>query len=147
MKLLDGIVAMKQTKGDGDIRSWEWVREVIDRLGYDGMSSEDSDRKQETSDIKTYRVRSMPWRRDLTKIIKLLELERRIDRSVFRPQGSLPVLRTRNPQALASSRPEVRGLPLAFYDEKWYALLTGEQKEDLEVSEENFRWYAFSVMR
>jgi hypothetical protein len=118
MKLLDGIVAMKQTKGDSDIRSWEWVREVIDRLGYDGMSSEDSNHKQETSDIKTYRVRSMPWRRDLTKIIKLFELERRIDRSVFRPQGLLPVPRTRNPQAPASSRPEVRRLPLAFYDEK-----------------------------
>ena len=138
---------MKQTRGDGDIRSWEWVKEVIDRLGYDGMSSEDSDREQETSDIKTYRVRRMPWRRDLTKIIGLLELERRIDKSVFQPQGLLPVPRTRDSQAPASSRAEVRGLPLAFYDEKWYASLTEEQKEDLEVSEENFRWHAFSVTR
>jgi hypothetical protein len=129
------------------MHAWEWVRDVIDRLGYDGMSSEDSDREQETSDIKTYRVRRVPWRRDLTNIVELLERERRVDKSVFEPQGSQPVPRTRDPQAPASTRIPVHGLPLAFYDRQWYDSLTREQREELEVSEEDFGWYAFAVAR
>lgn len=147
IKLLEGIVAIKRTQHDANIESWKWIKRIINQLGHDGMSSDDSNCEQETLIIKTLQTRRMPWRRDLTRIIELLDHERRLDKSVFQLQGSLPVPRTRNLQALASSRPMVFELPLAFYDKQWYASLTEEQREELEVPKKNFIWHSFAVGR
>lgn len=110
------------------------------------MSSEESEGEPE-SVVKTYRVNKMPWRRDLAKVIELLEYERRADRVVFGAQGAVPVPRIRDPRAESSGRSAVTGLPLEFYDKEWYASLTEEQKEELQVSEEVFGWMSFTIQR
>ncbi|KAI6011345.1 hypothetical protein EDC04DRAFT_2580541, partial [Pisolithus marmoratus] len=54
----------EMARGTRDVELWQWLSDVVDHLGTDGMSSEDS----EEEDMQTiFRVRGMPWRCDIDK--------------------------------------------------------------------------------
>lgn len=130
------------TARDGEkeqLRIWEWLFEVIERLGVDGMSSDESDIDESTA-RPVFRVKVMTWRRDIEAYLKIVD-EQRNDPEIFKPQGSLGEVRHRSAYNNRSSRRPVSGLPRAFYDDTWFESMSEERRFlTVNVSEEEFEW-------
>ena len=148
--MVKSIALAKKEDGLADEPAWTWLMEVLDTLGPDGMSSDKSEGEadEDHSDEAvlnrtafTFRVKRMPWRRDITKELEIIDAERLKDRAVYRRQGSKPAQRRRNPDAPLSSREAPAGLPQAFYDESWIAKLSKDKRRDLAVSDRKFYWF------
>jgi len=64
---------MIQLKADDqfkDLHLWKWLESVLEHLGTDGMSSDESS----TEDFETvYRVKNMPWRRDIADCMDIVD--------------------------------------------------------------------------
>ena len=39
---MEGIIELKRASNSGDLKVWEWLFRVLEYLGVDGMSSEES---------------------------------------------------------------------------------------------------------
>ena len=59
---MEGIIELKQASNSGDLKVWEWLFRVLEYLGVDGMSSEES--SVENNRI-VYQVKIMAWWRDI----------------------------------------------------------------------------------
>jgi hypothetical protein len=129
-----------------DVASWKWLKSVIEKLGWDGMSSEESE--EEGATMTVYRPRILGWRRNIDKELKLIDDEYlRLSRT--RPRrGPHSAPRRRNAGNKLSQRDPVSGLPVCLYDEKWMVQKTDRYVEEtLKVSHENFRWVDIGVLR
>ncbi|KAI6030078.1 hypothetical protein EDC04DRAFT_2605587 [Pisolithus marmoratus] len=105
----------KMARGTRDVELWQWLSDVVDHLGTDGMSSEDS----EEEDMQTiFRVRSMPWRCDIDKELRFIDSKHK-DRGISSPKGAKPVKRIRPSNPFPSARQPVCGLPATFYKPEW----------------------------
>jgi len=125
---------------------WEWLKEVILRLGIDGMSSEESDVDQNAVGVEVaiYRVKILAWRRKMDDELALIDQARKYAVKNG-PRGTRPVDRRRSNINAASSRSPVPGLPEALYDSNWLSTRTREYKElTLKVTKEEFRWLKLS---
>jgi hypothetical protein len=128
-----------------DLPLWEWLQDLLTRLGPDGMSSEESS----IEGIQTvYRVKVVEWRRNIDKELDILDEQRLLDTDIFSPQGSKPVTRIRGDRNPRSERHPVCGLPEALYDKQW---LEGQSENycrmTLCVSQEQFRWFKIAAER
>jgi hypothetical protein len=101
------------------------------------MSSDESATENEIHVV--YRMKIMPWRRDLEREMGILDSQRYVDADIFMPRGSKPVRRIQGTGNRSSTRSAVSHLPQAFYDEGW--LEKQPQKFKGEVSMEDFPWY------
>jgi hypothetical protein len=108
------LASSKAEQGDPDALTWKWLSDVIKQLGSDGMSSEESGDEEMTA---VYRLRTMPWRRNITNELKLIDRQK--DPQASCRKGPKPAKRIRLPNALPSARKPVEELPAAFYDSKW----------------------------
>ncbi len=63
-KIVDYIIERKLEGGgsEDDIALWRWLQLLLQRLGKDGMSSEESE-VEEGSARGVYYVKKLPWRR------------------------------------------------------------------------------------
>jgi hypothetical protein len=143
MHTAECMVELKE--GADDLDLWEWIQKVLEYLGPDGMSSEESAIE---GIEKVYRVKIVEWRRNLDKEMDIIDRQRLLDSDIFSPRGSLPVARIRTGERPHSSRTPVSGLPRTFYDKKWLE----EQSEryrrlTLCVSREQFQWFKIAVDR
>jgi hypothetical protein len=121
----------------------EWLLVVLQRLGTDGMSSEDIEVESALETL--YRVRVLEWRRNIDRELAMIDNMRYDDVNIYAPQGSKPGQRIRG-NALKTSRDPVCRLPLPFYDEDWYAGLSSNFKETvLCVSKEQFQWLSLRL--
>ena len=132
-----------------DQNQWKQFLQIIETLGKEGMSSDES-ADDELTHRQCYRVSVLLWRRDLDAIMDKIDGARFGPQSGYSARGSRPTPRQRQSRALAfveagdvltSRREPIVSLPLAFYDEKW---LEGRSRDYIEqvlcVSEERFDW-------
>jgi hypothetical protein len=115
---------------------WTWLGNVLEELGQEGMSSDESDVENETETI--YRPKTMPWRRKMDKELDLIDASR-FKQKVFGKQGSKPVRRYRHPDNPVSTREPVEGLPRSFYDDDWFNHRAGRDRI-LQISLVDFPW-------
>ena len=129
---------MKKDAEEDDANIWRWLADILERLGADGMSSDESGMEEEIEII--YHTKVMPWRRDLETELRIIDNQRLVDTDIFTPRGSKLVKWRRgigNPQ---SSRKAVAGLPWVFYDEEW--LERQPLKFHAQIPTEKFKWYS-----
>jgi hypothetical protein len=138
-------VDCKEQEVAPDTRYWKWLKTVLEKLGEEGMSSEDSENGDgfET----TYHPRILPWRRSMDYELQLVDYEhRRVMKTVAR-RGAKPAPRKRRAESRVSTRDPVCGLPVALYNEEWLAKQTDLYIErTLQLSEENFKWKDWRVV-
>lgn len=134
------MIEIKDDEQAADVEVWEWLAEVLERLGRDGMSSEES--SDGGGDLGTvYRVKILDWRRRMDQELDLIDRTRFTDRDLFNPQGSTPRLRMRSSVNQFSNRRPVGGLPESFYDQAWLEAQPEEYRDlTLCVSEKAFSW-------
>jgi len=118
---------------------WEWLLQVIQKLGVDGMSSEDTDNSNGIETI--YRVRILPWRRRIDRELAIIDGKRLHAGDIYHEQGAKPSKHLRSLSAPHSRQKPVCKLPRVLYDNDWYEGLTDPMKErTICVSKEQFRW-------
>lgn len=110
---------------DTEAAAWQVIYDLIDMLGVDGMSSDDSG--DETRDEKRWpaTVHRMDWRsRELQDILVFIDSHRgkRTALGGYTP-GNQPHHRKRFNGARSSKRLAIAGLPRNFYDSAWLDLL------------------------
>ncbi|TFK46535.1 hypothetical protein OE88DRAFT_1739412 [Heliocybe sulcata] len=122
--LLRQLIEEKASSREPDIKGWKWLHELVMNLTEMGMSSEESD---DENGVAVFRVRALPWRRDIEKELSL-------------KRGAKPAKRVWGTHLL-SSRPPAVGLPRALYRDEWW-----NEREDnyrrltLGVPEKDFMW-------
>lgn len=123
---------------DEDANIWEWLSSVLERLGPEGMSSDES--AVEDGIHVAYRTRITPWRRRMEKELEIIDTQRFVDADIYTPRGSKPVKRIRGTANNMSARRPVATLPRVFYDKDW---LERQPSKFLEqVPDETFPWYS-----
>lgn len=140
--IVEYMIELRAGNENQDLHLWEWLQSVLEHLGADGMSSDESS----TENFETvYRVTNMPWRRALMEGMDIIDRQRHKDADIFTSKGSKPTKRLRGTGNPASKRDPVYGLPRAFYDNKWYEQLNQYHQRRLQVTDEDFDWYNIVV--
>ena len=112
---------------------------MLDRLGPQGMSSDESDVED---GYPGARVKTLPWRRDIHEYLDFID-RHRFDGTVYSNRGPKPMPRTRR-KYVESSRTAVTGLPRSFYDQNWLRRGGIEQATvTAQLSEDYFEWLDF----
>lgn len=120
---------------DEEHAAWDQFGMLIEELGPEGMSSDDSEIDDDAR--KVFPVRRMPWRsKEVEK--RLIQVDK--DYNTTNAYGNLragnpPRHRTRRYAMKVSRRKPAAGYPLNFYDRNWYAALTKSQQEDLSATD------------
>ena len=104
------------------------MKDMLELYGKQGTSSDESDIED---GLTIYRVKTLPWRRDVRKVLENVDA-RRYTGGVYSNRGAKPRLRTRRGY-IESERGRVSGLPLSLYDEKW--LMAGGDLQDHVLAE------------
>ena len=115
---METMLATKEAKGDGDTVAWWFLNDIIITLGSDGMSSEDSE-GEDTKPIFCTHI--LPWRKDITKELNIIDQQWQRDSDVFSPRGAKAAKHIRSDNFPKSERKAVKGLPRPFYDQSWLA--------------------------
>ncbi|KIJ33678.1 hypothetical protein M422DRAFT_264296 [Sphaerobolus stellatus SS14] len=89
---------------------------VLQQLGIDGMSSEDTDSSNVIQTI--YCVKIMEWRHNIDYELDLIEQKQLVDDEIYCPQGSKPAHQRQLNNNHTSARDPVLGLPRYFYNGK-----------------------------
>lgn len=120
-----------------------WVN-LVEQLGKDGMSSEDSDPQE---DGRSYRVKNMPWRRhEITNYMEYIDSRRNMPG--FRSNsGNSPIKRRRDEFYKESDREPCVGLPKVLYDADWLGGVDENNMIMLGVSDEPFTWLSIKETR
>ncbi|KAI6007805.1 hypothetical protein EDC04DRAFT_2907639 [Pisolithus marmoratus] len=125
----------EMARGTKDVELWQWLSDVVDHLGTDGMSSEDS--KEE--DMQTvFQVCGMPWRHDIDKELRFIDSKHK-DQFISSPKGTKPVKCIRPSNPFPSAHQPVCDLPATFYKPEW---LEGNPTFK---SDKVFQWSQFIV--
>jgi len=134
----------------GERQAWEFLDQLLDLLGDWGMSSDSSDDGQGIEDV--YRVKILPWRKDITKELDLIDSERRFAKKItkdqndvfnkigFSQQGTKPRRRIRSDAASTSERYPLAGLPAELYDPTYLETLPRARADALNISRNQFQW-------
>ncbi|KAH7917377.1 hypothetical protein BV22DRAFT_979951, partial [Leucogyrophana mollusca] len=64
-----------------DAMVWEWLKDIVERLGEDGMSSEESSVEDEVDVV--LRTKIMPWRRDISRELAIIDKQRLLDNDIY----------------------------------------------------------------
>jgi hypothetical protein len=129
-----------------DLRIWQLARDVILRLGANGMSSEDS--SEENGEV-VYRVKIVIWRRRMEALLRLIDRQRTLDVSMYTSRGSKGVKRVRIPEDILESdwhwksrRIHQIGLPEVLYDPEWLQNVVHDRAVvSFTVSREEFEYF------
>ena len=118
-QIVEGIIELKQASNSGDLKVWELLFRVLEYLGVDGMSSEES--SVENNQV-VYQVKIMAWQRDIMDCLNLIDKQCHLIPGLFSNSGSKGVAKQRGggPGFLVSDRALVLKLPHAFYNDTWF---------------------------
>ena len=125
------------------VEIWAWLLQLVQRLGEDGMSSEETVTEDESNHV--FHVKTLPWRRNIDKELRIVDSARIQDPPRFGHSGSRPVLRRRG-NDLISVRDPVHWLPKVLYDAGWFAR-EGHRRLGVQVSRAPFPWMEIVVRR
>jgi hypothetical protein len=118
---------------------------MLEWYGQDGMSSDETD--YEGLEV-VYRVRILPWRRDVTGYLDIIDRERKLpDQMVYSRAGSKPTKRVRADHHPESTRKAPKGLPSTLYDRGWLEGLSKHKQSALAISREQFEWLEIELRR
>ncbi|KAI5983878.1 hypothetical protein EDC04DRAFT_2616005 [Pisolithus marmoratus] len=110
----------KDTWRVADVELWQWLSDIIDHLGTDGMSSEDSEEEDMQTVFRVHDSKHKDW-------------------SISSPKGAKPVKHIRPSNPFPSARQPVCDLPATFYKPEW---LEGNPTFK---SDKVFQWSQFIV--
>ena len=142
MKTVTSMADLKEQEGAANAPVWQWLSSMVEKLGKDGMSSEESDTDTHGSSIEPVcRTRVMKWRRKIESELQVIDDQRYLDDNIFAHGGSKPVMRILGFQNKPSARPPVPGLPCSFYDDEWLQQqMVHYVKRTLKILNEKFKW-------
>ena len=123
-----------------EVDTWKYLESVISRYGVDGTSSDESEVEAEEMVEPVFQVHSLPWRRNIDGLLKVVDDEIHLNRKTVRRRGALPRRRTRPRTMVVSTRKPVQGLPRELYDDEWFNGLEEGEQMVLDVSEERWEW-------
>ena len=63
-EIVKHMIGLKMEDDAQDMGAWKWLLDLLDHLGEDGMSSEESDINTQTG-IEVYYIKEMMWHRDV----------------------------------------------------------------------------------
>ena len=121
---------------DDESKVWIDNYNIVDTLGIDGQSSDESDGDEEG----VYNVKLIHWRNK--KLVKRLNkvdgVRRTTNKYGNRRPGTKRRIRKRRSvrDSRETTRPPPTGKPINFYSEEWYMSLTTQQKRDLNAESE-----------
>lgn len=125
-------------QNDDDAAVWQFLLNMVETLGSDGMSSDESG----DEDIQTvFNVRAMPWRRDIRKELDIIDVQRALEKDIFTRKGAKVTKCIRSANAPPSSRKPVIGLPESLYDPRWFSQHPGS------ASDKVFPWMHIIVQK
>jgi hypothetical protein len=133
------MIALKEEGNAEDLDAWKWLLELLDHLGEDGMSSEESDVDERTA-MEVYYVKEMIWRKNVDHEMSLIDKERIKEKSLYSKKGAKPMSRVRSGNKGHTRRPAPKGRPKKLYEKNWLEGLSERAFRDLEISDEKFRW-------
>jgi hypothetical protein len=132
---------MTAQEDQDDIGLWRWLHTMLMTYGADGMSSDktvcDPDTKK-----RTYKTRSVPWRRNIDKELEILQKTR--VRDGFSPKGRTKAdcLRLLFNKWPPTTRLAQRKLPEVYYDEDYIRGLNNFEHANLKMdrSQQRNKW-------
>jgi len=138
------IVAGELAKAtNGDAEGWKWVANLLNALGSEGMSSDESDK--EPSAGAFLRAKTLPWRRRaITDYMAAID-RLRYSSEEFSNKGTKPQVRIREPPK--GSIRILRRLPRPLYNQEWLNKQSPKVQRVLEVDETNFEWKDIMMVR
>jgi hypothetical protein len=130
------LILLLRELGDVNVEVWQRIYHILNWMGKDGMSSEESG---DENGHHVMRVHYFDWRRkDATSMMQLIDSIRTLRPNLFNPNGAKPVARVRIPEP--SKRPPPKLYPKSFYDSAWYDSLSYGERMDLRVHKEKVEW-------
>lgn len=134
------ITTSNMYNGNGTIdKAWEWLFMLVDILGRDGASSDESEPEDDRIGLgaKVCRVKIRRWRAKwLDPLLTLIDQDRNITNQYGNYQaGNRPRLRKRPGRNTSLDKWVPPGLPINFYDEDWYSNLSQYHKSELAATE------------
>jgi len=131
---------------EADFKIWMFAKDLIQRLGEGGMSSEES---CEEEDKVVFRVKLMLWRRRMEKVLRLIDRQWRLDPTIYTQRGFKGADRMRIPEGTLEEdwrwktrRIHQDGLPEVLYDPDWLQNITGQRAViSLNVSRDEFQYF------
>jgi len=139
LNTLDRVIDVKLEEGATDVPIWRWLRELVEKLGEDGMSSDESDTYQRTG-LPTYRVKHLRWRRKMDNELNMVDKLRVVDKDLYSRRGAKPIPRFRDDRNSDSCRSAPKGRPRRLYDSQWLQEQTPRERRGLLIPDENFPW-------
>ena len=139
---LERIIDIKTEERANDETIWRWLHTVVEKLGEDGMSSDESDTDSRTG-LLIYRVKNMKWRRKMAHELETIDKLRLGDKDIYSQRGAKPTLRIWDDRNNNSQRVTPKGLPKKLYCLTWLGELTSQGRRKLMVSDEDFDWLNF----
>ena len=127
------------TTGGGTDEVWKWLFMLVETLGRDGASSDESEPEDESavSGMKVCRVKIRRWRAKwLDRFLTMIDLDRNVQNAYGNYRsGNRPRRRVRPGVKISADRWVPPGLPINFYDADWYSSLTLSEKKMLAAVE------------
>jgi hypothetical protein len=141
------MLSIKAAEKAADTEIWKWLKELMNRLGEDGMSSEESDVEDgPNGPHSVYRVKKLKWRRDIEQELAIIDALR-FKSGIFTERGAQPVARTRTRNNPTSDREAPKGWPRSLYDRDWFNEKDEEYRQlTLHIPEEDFKWMKVIAM-
>jgi hypothetical protein len=133
------MIDLKMEDDAQDLGAWKWLLDLLDHLGEDGMSSEESDIDARTG-MEFYYVKEMTWRRDVQYEMTVIDNERHKEKQLFTKKGAKPMSRIRNGAKGGTRRSAPKGLSKTLYFKDWLAELSAAGQRSLEISDDKFKW-------
>ncbi|KAG2739767.1 hypothetical protein P692DRAFT_20754691 [Suillus brevipes Sb2] len=115
-KVTSALLSDRIATGKDDQAVWAYLQSLVETLGKDGMSSDESEHKD--GEVQVFRLKKMPWRADVDHEMHIIDQQRLAGAANFTPRGSKPAKRFRN-AIQESSCPAIEGLPRALYNSSW----------------------------
>jgi hypothetical protein len=108
---------------------------VVDSLGVDGMSSDESEVDENRQ--RVFRVKRRPWRsKALDKFLRRIDDDHNTTNAYGNNRaGCQPRIRKR-PAYNESTGKAIRNLPVNFYDANWYRKLSDMDKRQLDAQKD-----------
>ncbi|KAG2107071.1 uncharacterized protein F5147DRAFT_559895, partial [Suillus discolor] len=75
------LLSDRNATGKDDKAVWAYLQSIVENLGKDGMSSDESE--HEDGDLQVFHQKSMPWRADFSHEMQIIDQQRLTGASIF----------------------------------------------------------------
>lgn len=128
-------ILIREEQQSGDLQIWKFLLDLLDELGADGMSSDES----EGGNRDFFRVKLLPWRRDISREMGIIDGAYTKLKDKMRKTGGKAIPRHRD-GGLVSSREAPSDYPRALYDDEWFKNLGRMEERVYSVSKKVFEF-------